>query len=114
MYIILVYMVDYKGDYTLQEEDREKMRRVTVFCHKPASEVDNFCEKISQCDICGMSYKCGWCEQSQKCISGGAAGPLCPEDCLQNWMFHTKQCKMTVKAGKLGNWAPEATLLINA
>ncbi len=86
---IKLFTVDYKGTYILQELEKKAMNRVTRFCNRVDNDHEAFCAKIKECDICTMSYKCGWCEQSAQCVSGNVAGAYCPEDCLQNWSFHT-------------------------
>jgi len=63
--------------------------------------------------MCSNTDKCGWCESTAQCISGDTGGPECPEDCLNGWKFHSKQCINHVKSGQLGNWAPNASKIIN-
>lgn len=86
---VKLYTVDYKGNYILQELEKASLNRVTRFCNRVDNEHEQFCSKIKECDICTMSYKCGWCESTHQCVSGNVAGAYCPDDCLQNWMFHT-------------------------
>ena len=91
-------------------------------CHLQNDAYFAFCQMITECSLCAASKYCGWCGQSKQCLPGSPSSAVCPNDCLQNWIFDTlnvnlcslKDVQPLFNSGRLDNLAPDSAKLVTA
>lgn len=79
------------------------------------------CLALNDCDLCSAAKHCGWCEITNRCLPvnpapntpEGMKSELCPNSCINGWIFDQNSCRGTVKGGYMSNIAPEFTGVID-
>ncbi len=83
-------------------------------CDIKAKPFYQLCFKLDSCDMCSATEHCGWCFQTGECLPGNLKDSMCGKQCESSWVFENQKCTGVVKAGKLGNFSPDTSDLVNA